>query len=68
MDVWGRKFERELMALRKEFEEQQVAMSKVVVGVANQVGMERSRSLEGVVEGEREGALGEAEGSEGRSV
>ena len=55
------------MALRKEFEEQQVAMSKVVVGVANQVGMERSRSLEGVVEGER-GALGEAEGSEGRSV
>lgn len=67
MDVWGRKFERELIALRKEFEEQQAAMSKVV-GVANGgVGMSRSGSLEGVVErAEGVGTLLEAEGLEAR--
>ncbi|KAL8287418.1 hypothetical protein RQP46_003276 [Phenoliferia psychrophenolica] len=62
LEVFGRKFEKELIALRKEFEEQQIALQKTTVHAQPQSSssspdlatlssdMTRSTSLDGVAE------------------
>lgn len=68
LEVYGRKFEKELLALRKEFEEQQVQLSKYASPVtpptttgAGGEEMSRVGSLDAL--GEKEEEEGESEGS-----
>ncbi|ORY81805.1 hypothetical protein BCR35DRAFT_303964 [Leucosporidium creatinivorum] len=61
LEVYGRKFEKELIALRKEFEEQQVQLSKYATPAAGGEEMSRVTSLDALGEKREEESEGSGE-------